>query len=396
MECISISYKTAEAARRAPFSFHQEAAEAFLEELAGQEAVGECVLLSTCNRTEIYVQGEKRCFGVLEELLAKRAGCRTEQVRTLARRYQGKQAIRHLFYVTCGMDSMVIGEDEILGQVRNAYLRASQKGTTGYELNVVFQAALACAKKIKTRTQLSKTSVSFATLAANEVFHLPVSPKTVLLIGSSGQMGSIILKNLLSREDIRVLATTRTHRGQYQDNSGQVQNVDYQKRYAYLNAADVIISATASPHYTITAKMAQEAMRTPKKRLFLDVSMPADIDAEIAQLADCRLISIDGFGRLAQRNNALKRQAVQDAEEILRQEAENLYKTLSFHQVADRLEGWKKRYEGEPFEKLLFKLRDGLDSESFDAVLRVLAAQEENKEGRSVQRERLCREAEDE
>lgn len=372
MECISISYKTAEAMQRQKFSFSDKEAASLLEKIAGLKQVEQCVLLSTCNRTEIYVQGENNCFGQLEELLSEAADTKMDEVRSLVRCYQGKKAVRHLFKVTCGMDSMVIGEDEILGQVRNAYVRSAQSQKTGYELNTVFQAALACAKRIKTETKLSKSSVSIATLAANEVFRIPVSPKTVLLIGSSGQVGGTILKNILSHGDIRVIATTRSHLGLYQDASGLVENVDYKDRYDYVDEADVIISATSSPHYTITAGKAGEAMRTPKKRLYLDVSVPADIDGKIALMENCRLISIDDFRKLAEKNNEQKKQAVLDAREILEEEIGTLYKALSFHAVSGKLEGWKKKYEDYSFEKLLFKLRDELDSDSFEAVLAAL------------------------
>ncbi len=372
MECISISYKTADARQRQPFVFSKEDAGAFLPEILALEKVEQCVLLSTCNRTEIYVQGNEAVFSQLEELLAAACQREADEVRQLARRYQGKKAVKHLFLVTCGMDSMVIGEDEILGQVREAYLRSAQAGGTGYELNTVFQAALACAKRIKTETKLSKTSVSVATLAANEVFRLQKSPKTVLLMGSTGQIGGIILKNILSKGDTRVIATVRSHKGIRQDGSGLVENVDYKDRYDYLEEADVIISATASPHYTITAGKAGEAMRTPKDRLFLDVSIPADIDEKIALMENCRLITIDDFRRLAEENNTKKKQAVLDAREILEEETDVLFKTLSFHQAAGKLAGWKEKYEGYSFEKLLFKLRDEMDSVSFEAVLEAL------------------------
>lgn len=369
MECISISYKTAEAVLRQRFSLPEEKAVLLLEKIIRLPETEQCVLLSTCNRTEVYVQGGNNSFSALEEQLARAADMKVEEVRSLVRCYQGKKAVRHLFKVTCGMDSMVIGEDEILGQVRTAYMRSAQAGHTGYELNTVFQAALACAKRIKTETKLSKTAVSIATLAANEVFRIPVSPKTVLLIGSSGQVGSTILKNILSHGDIRVIATTRTHQGLYQDGSGLVENVDYKNRYDYIEEADVIISATSSPHYTITAGKAGEAMRTPKRRLYLDVSVPADIDGKIALMENCRLISIDDFKKLAEKNNELKKQAVLDAREILEEEIETVYKVLSFHAVSGKLEGWKKKYGEYSFEKLLFKLRDELDSDSFEAVL---------------------------
>lgn len=372
MECISISHKTAEAEKRQQYFLDEKKAAHFLKKLMKQDFVEQCVVLSTCNRTEIYVQGTQNVFGQAEELLAKETDRKVEEVRSLVRCYQGKKAVRHLFKVTCGMDSMVIGEDEILGQVRSAYMRSADAGYTGYELNTVFQAALACAKRIKTETKLSKTSVSIATLAANEVFRVPVSPKTVLLIGSSGQIGSIILKNILGHGDIRVIATTRTHKGLYQDGSGQVVNVDYKDRYDYVEEADVIISATSSPHYTITAGKAGEAMRTRKERLYLDVSVPADIDEKIALMDHCRLISIDDFKKLAEKNNELKRQAVLDAQDILAEDVETLDKALSFHAVSEKMDGWKEKYEGYSFEKLLFKLRDELDSDSFEAVLEAL------------------------
>lgn len=372
MECISISYKTAEAGKRQKFSFSEEKAQKLLEKMMGLSKIKQCVLLCTCNRTEVYVQGEENCFGRLEEQLARAADVCLDEVRSLVRCYQGKKAVRHLFRVACGMDSMVIGEDEILGQVRNAYVRSEKAGYTGYELNTVFQAALACAKRIKTETKLSKTSVSVATLAANEVFRIPVSPKTVLLIGSSGQVGSTILKNIISHGDIRVIATSRSHQGQYQDGSGLVENVDYKKRYEYIEEADAVISATSSPHYTITAGKAGEAMRTPKERLYLDLSVPADIDEKIAMMENCRLISIDDFQKLAEKNNELKKQAVEDAGEILEEEVGKVYKVLEFHAVSGKLPDWKKKYADYSFEKLLFKLRDELDSESFAAVLAAL------------------------
>lgn len=372
MECISISYKTAKVKERCPFSFSGEEAVRFLDALMAQPFVSQCVFLSTCNRTEIYVQGEPNSFARLEELLAGYAGMDVEKMRGFVRRYQGKRAVRHLFLVTCGMDSMVVGEDEILGQVRKAYVRSSEAGYLGYELHTVFQAALACAKKIKTKTQLSKASVSVATLAANEVFHLQASPKTVLLIGSSGQIGGIVLKNLLGKKDVRVIATTRTHQGLYQDGSGRVQNVPYQDRYAYLEEADAVISATSSPHYTITANLARQAVRTQKSRMYLDLAVPADIDEGVAGLMGATRMGLDDFAKLARQNNLRRQQAVLDAGEILEQEADALAKTLLFHGVQDRLGEWKNRYGTYPLEKLLYKLRDELDSEAFGAVLEAL------------------------
>ena len=378
MECISISHMTAASAKRQKCCIPGEKAEDFRRGIQAAAGVDECVTLSTCNRTEIYVSGEANRFRALEEVLARETGCDGEWIRGLARRYQGRKALQHLFRVVCGMESMVIGEDEILGQVRDAYTRAKEAGCTGYELNCIFQAALACAKRVKTETMLSKTSVSVATLAANEVFRLPLPHKTVLLMGSSGQMGGIILKNLLSQENIRIIATIRSHNGLLQSGSPRVENVPYQERYAYLQEADVVISATASPHYTLTAGRVREVLRRAgetKERLFVDISMPPDMDAEIGRLAHCRLVALDGIKSLAEENNRLKQQALADAEEILAEELEMLSKTLSFHRFTEADRAWKERYAQCPAEKMLYLLRDELDSVSFEAVMQVLMKQ---------------------
>lgn len=333
----------------------------------------QCVVLSTCNRTEVYVQGEENRFRQLEEALAKTSGSTGEQIRKLVRRYQGRKALRHLFRVVCGMESMVIGEDQILGQVRDAYGYAKEAGYTGYEINSVFQAALACAKRVKTETMISRTTVSVATLAANEVMRLPMPCKTVLLMGGSGKMGGIILKNLLSQKNIRVIATVRSHNGICQSGSLRVENVDYQERYARLEEADAIISATSSPHYTLTAGRVREAIQTKKERLFLDISMPPDLDGEIGKLEHCRLVALDDIQKLAEDNNRLKQQAFADAEEILEEELEKLCKVLLFHRFTEEDVHWKGRYADCPAEKLIYLLRDELDSTSFEAVLKVLA-----------------------
>ncbi len=372
MECISISHKTAKSMERQRCFIPKERTEDFLREIMALDGVEQCVVLSTCNRTEIYVQGEGNRFKGLEAVMAEASSSDGEWIRSLARRYQGRKALGHLFRVVCGMESMVIGEDEILGQARDAYMYAKEAGYTGYELNSVFQAALTCAKRVKTQTMISKTSVSVATLAANEIFRLPVQHKTVLLMGSSGQMGGIILKDLLSQENIRIITTVRSHNGRYQSLDPRVENVDYRNRYDYLEEADAVVSATSSPHYTLTAGRVREAVGTPKERLFLDISMPPDLDAEIAAIENCRLVSLDDINRLAEENNRLKQQAIMDAEEILSEELEKLCKVLAFHRFIEKDSRWKERYQEYSAEKLIYKLRDGLDSASFEAVLDVL------------------------
>lgn len=378
MECISISFRSAPEEIRKRFAFPAGEAgtgerEAFLEK------AGKAVLLSTCNRTEVYAAGTGS-LERLEELLAEKSGMEVTQVRRIARRFSGEKACAHLYRVACGMDSMVVGEDEILGQVRSAYLFSAERGRCGYELNAVFQGSLACAKKIKKETMISKSSVSVATLACAEIFRFEKQHKEteegklqVLLIGGSGRMGGSVLKNLLGREGIHVYATRRSH-GLGERESSRLSVVDYRDRYRYLEQADVIVSATESPHYTLTAEEAGESLRRgqKKKRLFIDIAVPADLDRQIASLPGCRLIGMDDFERLAQENNRKKQQAVLDAGELLEEALEELYKSLLFHETAGELERIRERFAGYSVERFLFYLRDRLDAASLKAVLEAL------------------------
>ena len=378
MECISISFRSAPEEIRKRFAFPAGEAgtgerEAFLEK------AGEAVLLSTCNRTEVYVAGTGS-LERLEELLSEKSGMAVTQVRRIARRFSGEKACAHLYRVACGMDSMVVGEDEILGQVRSAYLFSSERGRCGYELNAVFQGALACAKKIKTETMISKSSVSVATLACAELFRFEKQHKEteegelqVLLIGGSGKMGGSVLKNLLGREGIHVYASRRSH-GLGERESSRLSFVDYGEKYRYLDQADLIVSATESPHYTLTAEEVGESLRRgqKKKRLFIDIAVPADLDRQIASFPDCRLIGMDDFGRLAQENNRKKQQAVLDAGELLEEALEELYKSLLFHETAGELERIRERFAGYSVERFLFYLRDRLDAASLKTVLEAL------------------------
>ncbi len=155
---------------------------------------------------------------------------------------------------------------------------------------MIFQGAIACAKKIKTETELSKTSVSTATLAAKEAAHYKDNVR-VMLLGASGEIGSLVLKNLLSYKNVTVLATARSHRNalEYISDDPKLELIPYEKRYERIGECDCIISATSSPHYTVTADMLSDN----ENKLFIDLAVPRDIDPAVEKLAGARLIDMD-------------------------------------------------------------------------------------------------------
>ena len=164
LNCLSVNHKNAGSGIRNLFSFDKEK-RSYIQEQLNCRGISESVILCTCNRSEIYYigNGEQDSETVLKTMCGE-----YKDVGEYLRFKYGEKAVKHLFRVCCGIDSMILGEDEILGQTRDAYYEALQNGFTGYEINTVFQSAITCAKRIKTETELSRSSVSAATLAASE------------------------------------------------------------------------------------------------------------------------------------------------------------------------------------------------------------------------------------
>ncbi|MGN1134071.1 MAG: glutamyl-tRNA reductase [Oscillospiraceae bacterium] len=364
MFCISISYKNTPYEIREKLSFSKDIQAELLSRLKS-DGVLQSVILCTCNRTEIYFCGNAE---KVIRLLCLYSGLSEENLCPYLRRYQNDKAILHLFRVACGIESMVIGEDEILGQTKNAYLFAKDCGTVGYEINVIFQWAFACAKKIKTDTSISSCSVSTATLAANEAAKFDSHVK-VLLIGATGSIGSIILKNLVSHKNISVTATIRSHNSPLKFSATEsVKTIDYRERYNNINNADCIISATSGPHYTVTLKELKNSLSTQKPRLFIDMAVPHDIDKNITQLSQVRLIDIDHFEQLAKENNALRLDSVEIAKDIINSETDKLKKELAFHDFMPYIQKASSKID----QKLIYKLKSELDFHSFSKVLESL------------------------
>lgn len=376
MDCVSVTYRTAPLWVREKAAFRREDLAAFYH-AARKAGVNECVLLSTCNRTELFFCGQPDCR-TAEELLAGQSGAPLEEMLPYFRIYQGEGAARHLFKVACGVDSMLMGEDEILGQVKTAFAQAGEFGMTGYELNTVFRAAVTWAKKIKTETMLSKTPVSIATLAANEVFRLPLAEKNVLIIGASGKMGMTVMKNLACRENIRIFGTFRSHNALLVQTAGRVDAklIPYEERYGCMDEMDAVISATSSPHYTVTKNRLLPALRQEKERLFLDISMPPDIDREIQTLPGVRLLNIDAFQEMAKANNDLKRQEAFQAEKMIEQGLDEWKRDVLLHGFLPELPAIKAKMAETPFEKLLYRAKADMDAGQFAALLAVLREME--------------------
>ncbi len=374
MYCISISHKTTPAIVRERFALSSEEQAEFGKMILKNVSVSGLVLISTCNRFELYFNGAEAIIEFMQEALCQYKKVPLMEHRKYINVYGQERAIRHLFCVTCGLDSMVLGEDEILGQIKDAYKAALELNFTDTELNIAFQGAISCAKLTKAKTLVSNIPLSIGTLTANCAYEFLKSQnaKNVLIIGITGKMGSIVAKNLVSKGDFHVIGFSRSHAKTQKLHtlSGKFLFVDYKDRMQYLNQADVIISTTMSPHYTFTYHdVAQVLKDNHRQKLFIDLAIPFDMDKEIGTIKNCTLLDIDYFKKAAKENNIEKLKEYEKVEVILEAKLEETLKNIYIQQYQAVIKNTIKRIKEEGIEKLLYQVKDDLSSQQLIALL---------------------------
>ena len=335
MYCLSVNHKTADISVRQLFSFTSSQMKRFIISALSEKDVDGCVLLCTCNRTEIYFCGTDNSSATIKRILCEQKSVSLSEIEEFSELYSCENALLHLFNVACGFESAVIGEDEILGQLKKSFYFAKDMSATNTYLNIAFRDAFTCAKDIKTNTDISKTPVSIATLTANLASSFKQGEYTVLIIGITGEMGSLIAKNLSDKSSVRVIGTVRRN-GRPKDFLPGVEYIDYCRRYEYIDCADVIISATLSPHHTLEGDKTAQSIRNKKKRLFIDLSIPPDIDEKIIS-QDNRLCNIDYFKELSLRNNSIKQDIVNKCEKIIKKYVNETQKSIYISENIDKI-----------------------------------------------------------
>lgn len=306
---IGVNYKTAPVQIREKFSIHQEEHERVLSSLRLLDGVSECSLLSTCNRTEIHIFSEDALLstGHIEAYL-----CALKDIDIYAAKkyfyvYEGMGAVKHIMKVASGMDSMILGEDQILGQFRNAYEISMKEGTSKAVLNTLSRLAITASKKIKTRNLMLGKATSIAGQVGTlltELFGKELAEKYILIIGS-GEIGKMVSEELLHRGAAGIYMTKRSRDGGEENttDASKVKLVGYNDRYSYIEECDIIVGATASPHYTVTRDMLEKRIANKDQRfIFIDLAVPRDFDETISQLQKVSLYNIDDLRNLAWEN----------------------------------------------------------------------------------------------
>lgn len=288
-----IDHTNAPIAIREKFSFSSRLMSKILSLAVSESGVLGAAMLQTCNRTELYVSYEAGCDFSPAGFLADQAGY-SESPYAFSKR-EGIEAARHLFETACGMKSMIFGEKQILAQTKAAIAFARECGTADAALESLFNKAIDSAKKIATNVRFARDSASAASMAiAAASKHLSINGAKVLVIGN-GEMGKLAAIAFQSN-GAEVFMTLRRFKEGLPNIPEGCTAVEYEKRLEFIPVCDVVVSATLSPHYTITAGDINTSDPGLGKKVFVDLAVPRDIDEQIAAISGAALYDIDSMG----------------------------------------------------------------------------------------------------
>ncbi|MBV9080774.1 MAG: glutamyl-tRNA reductase [Elusimicrobia bacterium] len=319
---VGLSHRTAPVGLRERLSIPSESVGPTLEKLAQAGAAREAVLLSTCNRMEIYARPESdparavRALSTFFETLY-----RDPAVQPALYRYEGTEAVRHLFRVSAGLDSMVVGESEILGQVKSAYQLAQQHGKTGKITNVLFQRALFVGKQVRTKTEISEGSSSVGSVAvqlAERIFG-SLHDRRVLLLGA-GEMAEVTARHLMSQKTARLKILNRTfERAQALAATLNGTAAPIETLFDALLEADIVICSASSERPLVTRDAVQAIMKARRDRstYFIDIAVPRNVDPEAHEIDNVYLYNIDDLQRIVEENMGRRRAEMEQAERFV-------------------------------------------------------------------------------
>lgn len=336
---VGIDHSKASIEYREKFSFTKSNAIVAMKQIKQIDNVSGCTIISTCNRTEIWISYCNKDMISLYDMICDIKQIDRESYSELFTEREGKEAVIHLFELACGMKSRIFGEDQIISQVKEAIINARESHCADSVLENLFRTAITAAKRVKTEIKLVTIDRSTATSTVELLKNMlgDLCGYRIMVIGN-GEMGRLAAKEM-EKEGADVNVTVRNYkRGEVIIPKG-CGIINYHDRMNYLNHSDIIISATASPHYTMKYEEI-EAIIDLNQKIFVDLAVPRDIDPKIASLDNVKLFCIDDLDKVYE-NEQLK-QNIDNAEKILNEyleEFENWYYFKEYIPVINEISG---------------------------------------------------------
>ncbi|MGC8730855.1 MAG: glutamyl-tRNA reductase [Halothiobacillaceae bacterium] len=374
---LGLNHRTAPIEVRERVAFAPERLKDALREMLSLPQVREGAIVSTCNRTEVYAAVAREGQEELLRWFPSAHGLSVEEVRPYLYLHEEAEAIRHLLRVSCGLDSLVLGEPQILGQIKTAYARAGEAQAVGPVLNRMFQHAFAVAKQVRTDTAIgvSPISVAFAAVSLARQIFGDFGSKTALLIGA-GETIELAARHLHGNGIGRMIVANRTFERAHalaEPFGGFA--IALHELSDHLHEADIVITATASQLPILGKGAVESALKRRKRRpmFMVDIAVPRDIEPEVGDLEDVYLYTVDDLEQVIDENRRSRQEAAQQAEEIIDAQVGHFLDWLRMQGGADiirDLRAGAEQARDEVLERALGQLARGQPAEE---VLRHLA-----------------------
>ena len=349
---LGVSHKTAPVGLRERVALTDGQIADFLAALLVADAVHEAVAISTCNRTEVFlvagdpVEAETVALG----MLARQAGIRPTELTSAIYSLRNCDAARHLFRVTAGLESMIVGEGEVQGQVRRSYERALETGATGPLTNRVFRAALATGKRVRSETAIGEGATNVSAVAVDLARELlgELGGRRVIVLGA-GETGELTAQALAGRgADMIFVANRRRNRAQSVARRFGGRVVGFDDFPAELEQADIVVASTSSPHAIVGQEELEEVMAARKRRplLLVDIAVPRDVEPGCATIDGVSLHDIDDLQAVVARHRSVREAGAVRAEAIVEQEIQRFSQWLGSLEVVPTIQALRGRAGG--------------------------------------------------
>ncbi|MBT0723244.1 glutamyl-tRNA reductase [Rosenbergiella sp. S61] len=367
---LGINHKTAPVALRERVAFGPDILDNALDSLLSQPSVHSGVVLSTCNRTELYLSVDEQ-HDIQQQLiqwLCDYHQLDETEVLTSLYWHQNNAAVSHLMRVASGLDSLVLGEPQILGQVKKAYAESQRGHVINGELERMFQKTFSVAKRVRTETEIGSSAVSVAFAActlARQIFE-SLKKVTVLLVGA-GETIELVARHLREHQVKRLMITNRTReRALRLAEEVNAEVIDFGSLPEHIAAADIIISSTASPLPVIGKGMVESALKQRRHQpmLIVDIAVPRDVEPEVGKLDSAYLYTVDDLQAIIQHNMAQREAAAVEAETIVLQESGEFMAWLQAQNAVDVIRDYRHQaldIREELMQRALSALSQGQD-----------------------------------
>ncbi|PWT83134.1 MAG: glutamyl-tRNA reductase [Blastocatellia bacterium] len=363
---VGISHKTAPVEVRERVDFHVHGLARALRALAARGSTREAVVLSTCNRAELYVACDDvvSTRGDLVDFVSQFNGVEKHLVAPHVYHVANLEAARHLFRVAAGLESLVVGEPQVLGQVKDAHLAAGEQRTVGPVLNRLFHFSFAVGKRVRTETSLGSgaVSISYAAVALAKKIFGDLNGRTVVVVGT-GEMGKLTARHLKRQgvHHVTIVSRTMANAARTAEAIGGATAAPWEEIDAALSASDIVITATGASAPILTKARIENAMRPRRNRplFIIDIALPRDVEAAAGEIEQVFLYNIDDLQATVRENLARRTSEVARAERIVAEELERFGSWLRARGAIPTVVALRQRFESirrAELERLDFKL----------------------------------------